>query len=601
MAILSGGRREKEKVDKAENIHIMEFAEKKRVKKHSLQIRRRSVMRRKISLLLAIVMMLTLSACSKSAGSTAPAQSSTVKREDDHTGIFYHESEILFVREDGTVTIVDARQESCFDGTYSKTGGKFRFSAEGAGIDGAYGTFDGNNWQIDGTQYSHAYLTGAYVCAETGEGYYFNDNNTFFAYRDFSNEKGKLIGTYERDGYQWALWSPAFEGGNKTASFDGRRWIVDGAVYEPKIYIPPLSSMISAGIYIEDEIGIILGKKLGNLEETGFSCEALGEKTLIAPGAVTADLRAVYKGKAEAFVRAINPYENEAPLSECMVCSFYTEDTSGIFQLNRHGDGCGSENYSELLNTNVYDYSPERLVYKEFVLPAFDFLMSSGEDDYGEVLLLPQGNCDVTMVFNGETLCSFRFEYSDLLYDNLTDNVDFRTLHELDSAALEEAAQVRDNILDALKAEFQKENIVVDINEASGEIVMDNNILFSVDSSALTDSGKAYLDSFMKSYTSVLFSEEYKDEIEQIRFEGHTDSSGSFGHNQTLSQKRADAVLDYCLNSTENGLSDEEKDLLRELAVAAGYSSTNLVYDEKGNEDAQASRRVAIKFYIDLS
>lgn len=556
-------------------------------------------MKRTISLVLAVMMILTLSACGGTKESAAPAQSSPEIREVDYTGTFHHDSEVFIVRDDGSVTVFDAEQKICVDGTYTKEGEQFRFSAEGTGIDGAYSTFDGYKWKIGDITYNKTYFTGSFVCKENGEEIYLNKDNTFFAFQDFENKKGKLIGTYEQDGYQWIFRSPVFENAYMTATFDGNQWIIDGNVYRSDLYIPTVFNLFM-GIYIKGEEENILGKKMKNLEELGFGCGALSENPTVAPGDVTDELTVVYKKKSLASVRAINPYESEVPLSECMVCSFYTEDPDGTFQLNSNGDGCGQENYGTLLTTRVYEYTPGRLVYKRYIMPAFDY-MSDMVGGVAKPTLSPSGDCDITLIFNGERLVSFRFEYPDLVYKNLSDNMDASSLREMDSAALEEAAKVRDSILDALKAEFQKENINVDINEASGEIVMDNNILFSVDSSALTDSGKAYLDSFMKSYTSVLFSEEYKDEIEQIRFEGHTDSSGSFGHNQTLSQKRADAVLDYCLNSTENGLSDEEKDLLRELAVAAGYSSTNLVYDEKGNEDAQASRRVAIKFYIDLS
>ena len=67
---------------------------------------------------------------------------------------------------------------------------------------------------------------------------------------------------------------------------------------------------------------------------------------------------------------------------------------------------------------------------------------------------------------------------------------------------------------------------------------------------------------------------------------------------EMLSQKRADAVLDYCLNSAAT--TQEQKDRFGALAQARGYSFSDPVFDENGNVDMEASRRVAVKFYIQV-
>jgi chemotaxis protein MotB len=160
------------------------------------------------------------------------------------------------------------------------------------------------------------------------------------------------------------------------------------------------------------------------------------------------------------------------------------------------------------------------------------------------------------------------------------------------------ALEVRGNILTSLGKAFKDAGIEAEIDETTGEIAMDSKVLFAVNSYELSDEGKAYLDQFMKAYVPVLFSDEFKDSIAHVDFEGHTDSVGSFGFNMELSQNRADAVRDYCLESTENGLDENQKALLREKAVTRGFASTDLVYDENGTEDRDASRRVLVKFFI---
>ena len=67
-----------------------------------------------------------------------------------------------------------------------------------------------------------------------------------------------------------------------------------------------------------------------------------------------------------------------------------------------------------------------------------------------------------------------------------------------------------------------------------------------------------------------------------------------------MSQKRAETVLDYCIHNTGSELTDTEKEELKELSQAIGYASSNLVYDDNGKEDPDASRRVTVKFIVRL-
>jgi chemotaxis protein MotB len=183
----------------------------------------------------------------------------------------------------------------------------------------------------------------------------------------------------------------------------------------------------------------------------------------------------------------------------------------------------------------------------------------------------------------------------------LNDNVagaDFESMSEEEKG---EVLKVRGDILTRLKAAFEDAGIEVNIDDTTGEIIMDAKVLFDVDSYEISDEGKKYLDQFVKVYVPVLFSNEFKDSIDQVHFDGHTDSRGSFGHNAELSDKRARAVLDYCLESTANGLTAEEKELLSQKGVTQGHASTNLIYDEEGHEDSEASRRVTVKFFIKVN
>ena len=62
---------------------------------------------------------------------------------------------------------------------------------------------------------------------------------------------------------------------------------------------------------------------------------------------------------------------------------------------------------------------------------------------------------------------------------------------------------------------------------------------------------KEILTDFFPRFLEVVANEEYRESIEEIRIEGHTDSDGGYLYNIQLSQDRAREVLDYCLTLVE--------------------------------------------------
>ena len=104
----------------------------------------------------------------------------------------------------------------------------------------------------------------------------------------------------------------------------------------------------------------------------------------------------------------------------------------------------------------------------------------------------------------------------------------------------------------------------------------------------------------MRVYSSVVFNEKYEGFISTILVEGHTDNSGSYDLNQALSQQRADNIRAYCL-SEECGISGDYLEVLQTMMEAKGYAYDRPVYDENGEIDMDASRRVSFRCLIDLS
>ena len=80
------------------------------------------------------------------------------------------------------------------------------------------------------------------------------------------------------------------------------------------------------------------------------------------------------------------------------------------------------------------------------------------------------------------------------------------------------------------------------------------DILFAVGSATLNEKFKAILDDFFPRYLKILMDDEFRDNIEEIRIEGHTSSfwgkvggDESYLKNMTLSQERTRAVLEYII------------------------------------------------------
>ena len=58
--------------------------------------------------------------------------------------------------------------------------------------------------------------------------------------------------------------------------------------------------------------------------------------------------------------------------------------------------------------------------------------------------------------------------------------------------------------------------------------------------------------------------------------------------------------MDYAINSDSNDMTDEQRAVMGQVAEAVGYSFSDPIFNEQGEEDMDASRRVAIKFFIKL-
>lgn len=165
-------------------------------------------------------------------------------------------------------------------------------------------------------------------------------------------------------------------------------------------------------------------------------------------------------------------------------------------------------------------------------------------------------------------------------------------------AQLEDVINKKNDLFDDLSAAFEKEGIKVTVNKETGEIALDSSVLFGGDSSELTGDGKAFLNKFIKVYTTVAFSAKYEGFISKTMVEGHTApiEGSTYASGLKLSEERALNVKNYCL-SADTGV-DVSK--ISKSLEDVGYSNSKPVYDAEGKVDLAASRRVSFRFIVNV-
>ena len=159
------------------------------------------------------------------------------------------------------------------------------------------------------------------------------------------------------------------------------------------------------------------------------------------------------------------------------------------------------------------------------------------------------------------------------------------------------------NLNEDLHTEFLE-----DMKKWDASITKDNTIvfhspevLFEVNKSTISEDFKAILDDFFPRYLKILISKKYKDNIQDMKVEGHTSndwiSSISkekiYLKNMQLSQKRAYIVLSYCY-SLDNDLVKQNRLWLEKYFRANGMAFAKLKYKDINSTivDQKSSRRV---------
>jgi len=157
---------------------------------------------------------------------------------------------------------------------------------------------------------------------------------------------------------------------------------------------------------------------------------------------------------------------------------------------------------------------------------------------------------------------------------------------------------IKAQIIEELSAAFNDVDLTVKIDNNTGSIAFASSVLFGYDNAEIKDSGEKFLNEFLPIYVNSILNDKFKDYVSEIIVEGYTDDKGGFVYNLELSQRRAFSVSKYCLEHPELFNETIDFEHLKSVLTTNGKSMSNLIKDENGNVDADASRRVEFKFRL---
>lgn len=129
-----------------------------------------------------------------------------------------------------------------------------------------------------------------------------------------------------------------------------------------------------------------------------------------------------------------------------------------------------------------------------------------------------------------------------------------------------------------LKKEDRPEPVATTVRE---EVIATSKIHFAYNRAEILPSSHAVLDDIVRTIKG-------RPEIRQVRVEGHTDSHGADEYNQRLSEKRAQAVMQYLTN---NGIPADQ-------VTAVGMGETEPVADNATKAGRAQNRRVEFHLQV---
>lgn len=137
--------------------------------------------------------------------------------------------------------------------------------------------------------------------------------------------------------------------------------------------------------------------------------------------------------------------------------------------------------------------------------------------------------------------------------------------------------------------QMKSNNINVKVSPETGDVSIQESILFAKGSTELKPEGKAFLRSFIPVYSKVIFSKsEFEKEISRVIIEGHTSSEGDYQTNLQLSLLRSSSVAKFIFSEMDF----TTKAALSQKILAAGRGEI----EADKTRDNPGDRKVVFRF-----
>lgn len=166
---------------------------------------------------------------------------------------------------------------------------------------------------------------------------------------------------------------------------------------------------------------------------------------------------------------------------------------------------------------------------------------------------------------------------------------------EIKSQVAERYIAIKEDIYKELMFEFHDDLSIWNAMIDSSLTIrfQEPDVLFETNQHEIKNAFQVILADFFPRYINVISKPEFKNNIEEIRIEGHTDNVSSYYYNMELSQKRTRSVLTYVLENTD--IDSETKEWLKNNLTANGLSFSKPIASNDTEEGKKRNRRVEFR------
>ncbi len=153
----------------------------------------------------------------------------------------------------------------------------------------------------------------------------------------------------------------------------------------------------------------------------------------------------------------------------------------------------------------------------------------------------------------------------------------------------DQSSKQKNIVIGTLQGQLKANNVAVKVNEETGDVSIQDKILFDEGSAELTPKGKAFLRKFIPVYSQVIFSRSaIENQITRVVVEGHTSSKGEYEDNLELSLLRSLSVSKYIFSKD---LNFKTKERLKKKILASGRGKI-----DADSIDNPSDRKVVFRF-----